>query len=361
MRDPEAPGWPERGERTEIEEIAKRWKWAYLALARGEHRRRVLGLGRVPERLDAAVRGFLEHRERAVERATFINDRSATGHLLDHFRGHVLTSTVAEPAALQALVDELLAAGYQPTTLDTYTRSWRVFFEWCHFGVCGQALRQGSTNRRRLAEFFDPVGELRLPDPGATDVGTLPDEALPELFRAAERVDAQRRRGHPSAVLACGVGLYMGARQGEIFALAWQEISKPSRTVRFNFQVQKDRAELKPLKGKLARTALVLPEWWELHRPAVGFVVGRAGRPMGTTAQRDMITRVLDASGLNGPGIGWHVLRHTFARLFLERGGRMGELQKSLGHSSIRTTEQTYGHFQEDVAAKLARERIYGA
>jgi hypothetical protein len=36
------------------------------------------------------------------------------------------------------------------------------------------------------------------------------------------------------------------------------------------------------------------------------------------------------------------------------------ELQKSLGHASIQTTEDYYGHFSDDAAATLARLRIYG-
>ena len=51
--------------------------------------------------------------------------------------------------------------------------------------------------------------------------------------------------------------------------------------------------------------------------------------------------------------------RQTYARRFIELGGRFEELQKSLGHKSITTTEQTYGHFHEDIAASLARGRIY--
>jgi hypothetical protein len=36
-----------------------------------------------------------------------------------------------------------------------------------------------------------------------------------------------------------------------------------------------------------------------------------------------------------------------------------GLLQKSLGRRSITTTERLYGHFHDDVAARIARGRIY--
>lgn len=38
-----------------------------------------------------------------------------------------------------------------------------------------------------------------------------------------------------------------------------------------------------------------------------------------------------------------HLFRHSFARMMLERGMRMEEVQKLLGHSSIRTTMDVYG------------------
>jgi integrase len=73
-----------------------------------------------------------------------------------------------------------------------------------------------------------------------------------------------------------------------------------------------------------------------------------------------MIQRILDTAGLNEMGVGWHSLRHTYAKRFIDMGGRIQELQKSLGHSSIQTTEQVYGHFEDEDAARMARQRIYG-
>lgn len=361
IRDPSAPGWPETGERTELKAVAEEWKWDYLRLVREEHRRRVFGLGRVPQRLGAAVEGFVRHREQTVERSTSQSDRTGTGHLLRHYGSNTRTHQLTAET-LQELADELLREGYEPSTLETYRKVWRIFLEWCHFGVCGRALRSNRSTRARLASYHDPVASVVLPDPGKGDVVTLTDEQIPALLRAAAVVDSQQRGNFPSARLACGIGLFMGARQGEIFALPWQAIRPETRSVRIEYQVPKDSTTLKPLKGKNARTALVLPGWWDLHtRDSVGLVCGRVGRPVGTRTQRNLITRVLDTAGLNGTGIGWHMLRHTYARCFLEHGGRLGELQKSLGHRSVVTTEARYEHFHEDVAAKLAAERIYGA
>lgn len=338
MRNPEAAGWPERGERTADPEVAERWKWAYLDLVRDEHRARVLRLPR-ERRLGDAARAYLEHRSATVERATWGADRTALNHLLDEIAVHRAVQSI-ETAELQAMLDRMARADYAPSTLYTYRKSLQTFFRWCG--------------------PHDPTADVYVRDLDRQDVRTFEADELVRLRTAADRVAAQR--SEPNARLAVELALTMGLRQGEVFALRWEAIDADTRSVRVRWQIPKDRTTPKGLKGKRARTALVLPTWWGLHRrDASGYVCGKKGRPIGTRTQRDIITRVLDTAGLNELGLGWHVLRHTYARHFIEQGGRFEELQKSLGHRSIVTTEARYGHYHEDVAVRLAAERIYGA
>jgi integrase/recombinase XerD len=50
-----------------------------------------------------------------------------------------------------------------------------------------------------------------------------------------------------------------------------------------------------------------------------------------------------------------HVARHTFATRWLRRGGRLETLSLAMGHASIRTTFDLYGHLDtSDVAADMA-------
>jgi integrase len=57
----------------------------------------------------------------------------------------------------------------------------------------------------------------------------------------------------------------------------------------------------------------------------------------------------MEASGVHRVRI--HDLRHTFAVHFLERGGQIFDLQKLLGHHSIRLTER-YSHFSEAMSER---------
>lgn len=337
MRDPKTAGWPDRGERTADLEVARRWAWAYLDLVRSAHRTRVLALPK-DRRLADAVRRYLDHRRTSFEKATWSADRTALNHLLAAVAAHRAVHSI-ESSEIQEIVEDLLRREYQPSTVFTYRKCWQTFFRWCgpHDPVPGTKL-----------------GELHRPDVRSFDA-----TEMVRLRTAADRVAAMR--AEPNARLALELALTMGLRQGEVFALRWEAIDPATRSVRVRWQIPKDSTTPTGLKGKRARTALVLPEWWSFQRDASGYICGKAGRPVGTRTQRELITRVLDTAGLNETGMGWHVLRHTYARQFIERGGRFEELQKSLGHRSITTTETRYGHFHADVAVRLAGERIYGS
>jgi integrase len=320
--------------------VADKWKWAYVALERGEHRRRVLGLPGRPKPLDEMAERYLEARRNTMAPGTWSADRTAIGHLLDAFPGR--THTDIRPEELSAWAESLYQRGYRPNTVHTYLRTLRVFF-----AALGD---------------WNPAREVKLPPAPEQDVRTLSDDEISRVRGAASIVDSQRVRTFPSCRIAVEVGLSMGLRQGEIFGLRWQDIRPSEKVVRVDRQTIKDRRGTRPLKGRRSRTALVLPGWWDFHERRMGWVLpGRGDQPPGYRTQRNMIVRVLDTAGLNDLGLGWHLLRHTYAARFLRSGGWMQELTRSLGHASIRTTETRYGHLSEDTAASMARGRIYGA
>jgi integrase len=56
-----------------------------------------------------------------------------------------------------------------------------------------------------------------------------------------------------------------------------------------------------------------------------------------------------------------HTTRHTFATRWLQRGGRMETLSRAMGHASVATTVDLYGHLDlEDVARDLALVERFG-
>ena len=160
------------------------------------------------------------------------------------------------------------------------------------------------------------------------------------------------------------VALATGCRVAELGALEWSAFNEDECTVRLRWQVPPDGygSALQPLKGRRNRTALVLPSWWAYHQEH------RKGRVILTpTAKRvahrsleGWFTRIIEGAGLKRDRQNAHLARHTYARICLDKGARLEELQRFLGHASIRTTEQCYGWLTGDSATTLARARIYG-
>lgn len=83
-----------------------------------------------------------------------------------------------------------------------------------------------------------------------------------------------------------------------------------------------------------------------------------------TTAALDKAGRaILDAAGkptmVTAPKYGMHSLRHACASLWIESGYNPKQIQKLMGHSSIKVTFDVYGHlFADDVADQRAAESV---
>jgi site-specific recombinase XerC len=348
LRNPDAFGWPNHGDRTDDPEVADRWKWRYVDYLRDGTKRLQLKLGPRPQSLADRAADFLEHRKRVVGESTYAGDRSALeAHLLPML-GETRRITTIRQADMQAVADALLDKGYQLASVTRWLSAWSVFFGWCGFGP------------------HNPARGIVLPDPVVSDARAWDDDEIAELRRVADVLDqspiAYRENRIVSMRVALELGLNTGGRQAELVALDWRRFQFADRTVRFTMQVTRDRRGLKPLKGKEARTALVLPDWWPFHRAtAKGRIIQWHNEAADLSTMYLQLMLLYDTAQLNGPGLGWHTLRHTYSRLFLELGGRLEELQKSLGHKSIRTTERSYTHFSPETAATLARARIYGS
>lgn len=111
------------------------------------------------------------------------------------------------------------------------------------------------------------------------------------------------------------------------------------------------------LTGALAELELVdavAPEQhlWYARRSNGSYVRIERRRPIGEASFHRWWERCLAEAGVRYRNP--HTTRHTMATTWLRRGGRVGTLSKALGHSSIATTVDLYGHLDlRDVAADL--------
>jgi integrase len=304
MRNPKDPRWPRGGERTELREVAERWKWAYVDLYRQDHRDRMIGTAK-PRLLRDATAEYLEHRAPLVARSTLQNDRTALAHLADDFPGAAVHTI--DP---QRTLNRLLREGYRPYTVWIYSQFLSGFWKWCGLEY---AVEFPKWQQREARTWTD------------AEVGRIRAEARDLLVS-----------------LDCA--LYMGLRYGEIMGLEWEDVDLSTWTVRVRRQKNGQ-----PLKSRRTRTALILPGW--THDVGTGRVADH---------RTERLRAVLKRAGLTEKGVGWHTGRHTYARMFLEAKPDMRLLQASLGHSSVTVTEAAYNHLLPDRAAELARVAIHG-
>jgi len=315
---------------------AAQWVHAYLAdLPRiGAPKQRIQDMR--PRRLKAAFLDFERHRETTVTRNTQGVDRTMQLHALEFF-GDCRVDDV--PSRLQPFFDELARKGYLASTVNCYAKPLFAFLRWAKVE-------------------WDHVTLPAVPEQEAR---YWTDDELVRIRESADYVG-------PEARLAIEAALGTGARQQELFALEWVRLHEATRTLRIVEQLDRDTTARIPLKGKRARTALVLPAFWAYVDAAVpgwrrhiGLILpGAGGRALYARPQLLLLNRVLDAARIKEKGMGWHTARHTYARLLLESGGSIEQLRVFLGHKVITTTDRRYGHFSEQAAVRMARMRIFG-
>lgn len=325
LRNPNAPGWPKRGEQTEFEDKAIEWAIRYRDHLLHRKYRRLSGQPEEASTLEDAVERFAGHRERTAEEWTRAGDSTALGHLVTAIGANVPADAV-DPAALQGWFNARLDGGYKRSTLRQYRNSMSAFFKWL-----------GGPN---------PAREIVLPKPDSRDARAWTDAELRKLRKAASQISEEHRR-------FLEIGLCTGGRFAELLALEAGDFDKRHHTVRFKRQaIDENATKTKGLKGDKNRTALVLPEWWAWHTPKREGPIVRVKRGM---------REILDKAGLSEPEILNHAMRHSYARICRESYHiPISILRIYLGHLRESTTEMYYGWMGKDVAVEFGHRVVYG-
>lgn len=236
--------------------------------------------------------------------------------------------------------------------------------------------------------------------PMARDKRTLPSkEDLRKLLvaAAAQEVDHQAL-ATVNRNLMVRLGMFGGLRVGEMFGLQWENVDFDSEILRIRHSVSRTDG----LKGPKSECGVrdvpltrpiydalmdVLRFWqcWEdtrtlsasmaglrrrlatapavdLDRPRAGFVLRSHkgavdGKPLTPAASGDLWRGVMKKAGLvdsdDKPNFTLHDLRHVAASLFIEAGLPAFNLKTVIGHASVSTTYNVYGHiFPSDTRIK---------
>jgi site-specific recombinase XerD len=255
-----------------------------------------------------------------------------------------MSLTLAHLQPAEVSLDDLrividLWADKEPRTRKNVTVAIRQFWKW----VVDEGYRDVS-----------PATRLRYPKIPRRAPDLLPLHVDTQLLAAAEHIRDQ---------LALALLLDLGIRKAELGGVMVRDIDLARRMITVFGKGAKER--VLPLRGRVVilseeflLTPYVKPERtpepddYLLHPQwAKGGTVynARPKQPMPSQTLHRWWYRHLHAAGLVPDdverGMNMHRARHTFATELRRDARDIGIVQHMLGHSDIRTTEESYGHY----------------
>jgi integrase len=238
------------------------------------------------------------------------------------------------------LVDRLLAAGLDPSTIRNAVAPLRVVYR--------RALDRGDVS-------VNPTAGLRLPAAqGKRDRIADPSEAA-KLIEATPINDR--------ALWA--TAFYAGLRSGELQALRWDDVDLAGGVLCVERAYDPKAREFISPKSKAGTRKVPIPaalrepliEWKLRSGRSTGLVFGRTSEtPFDARAFARRAETAWKNSKPELEPIGLHECRHTFASLMIAAGVNAKALSTYLGHASIGITFDRYGHLMpgnEGEAAEL--------
>jgi integrase len=299
--------------RTTLEEAASEW----LAAAQAKVVRTRSGSAYKP----SALRGYREALRAKILPAL----------------GHLRLSSVTR-AAVQDLVDKLVADGFSPSTVRNAVLPLRAIY------------------RRAIARsevLVNPTLGLSLPAPRGRRGRIAPPVEAKALLQALPADDR--------AVWA--TALFAGLRRGEIRGLRWSDVDF-DRGLIYIEQSWDDKAGPIEPKSRAGRRRVPLTKQLRAQLAARRLRSSGGGEDLvfgsGPAKAIDTIAlgrRARTAWRKRGlEAIGLHECRHTYAALMIAAGVNAKALSAYMGHSSITVTLDRYGHLMpghEDEAAAM--------
>ncbi len=240
-----------------------------------------------------------------------------------------------------------LVRTYKPNTARNKLATLGLMLSW--------AARKGILRSNPLQGLSPPTATTRLQ--------FLSKEEAVRLVDVAEK-KGQGNLRDASIAVAIQLGIYAGLRVGEICGLRWRDLSLVSGTISvsrsYNRSATKSGKERRiPMAPELAET---IRKWKGIcPETAEGLVCPCLSGGMWRMPMRaPCVLRFYQAAALPIPSAPWHILRHSFASLFMMNGGNILTLQRLLGHSDIKQT-QVYAHLSQDfIAGEIRRLSLRG-
>jgi integrase len=182
----------------------------------------------------------------------------------------------------------------------------------------------------------------------------------PDVLTAVEVQTILDACGHLRDRLLFAVLLDCGLRIGEALGLRHEDVDIAGRAVTVTPRPNDNRARA---KAGISRTVPASPELMRLYADYLTREYGSLdsdyvfvnlwsqphGHPWTYAAVYDLVLRLRERTGIDFEPHQW---RHTYATWLLRRGAGMESVKQLLGHASITTTIDTYGHLTVEDARR---------
>lgn len=237
---------------------------------------------------------------------------------------------------VQALVDRWNAAGHSPSTIRNWLDPLRTIY------------------RRALARDLVTINP--------TDGLEVPADRRNGSMRIADREEA-------AALIAAlpegdralwATAMYGGLRRGELRALRWKDVDLSAKLISVRRNWDDTEGEIDPKSEGSTRRVPITPPLAS-HLEAQQRTTGRSGDDLvfGRSASKPFTpstigNRAKEAWKHHKP-IGLHECRHTFASFMIDAGANAKALSVVMGHASITTTFDTYGHMMPGGEQEVGR------
>ncbi len=248
------------------------------------------------------------------------------------------------PRDVQAMLNAKAAGGMAPRSVHHLRAVLRT--------ALNQAVRWGDVPRN-VAALTDPPRVEEKP------VAVLDAAQAAQLLAAVA--------GEPLEALYT-VALALGLRQGEALALRWQDIDLEGRQLHVRHGLQRIDGKLQLVETKTARSgrSITMPaavvaalRQHQLRQVKAdlridgGFVFAHSdGSPLDGSVVTHQFQKLLKRAGM--PRMRFHDLRHGCASLLLAQGISARVVMETLGHSTITTTMNIYGHVMPSLRQEAA-------
>jgi integrase len=268
------------------------------------------------------------------------------------FIGAKKLSEITVPA-VNGFADQLRGAGRSAEMIKRVVRSLGAIFK--------EARGRGLSNTSPTSDF-----EISVPDRDD------PRPVIPSKAELQAIINAAAGRWRPLILVA----IFCGLRASELRGLRWADIDFDAKQL--NLTQRADAFHrIGKLKSKAGYRSIPFPpivinslREWRVQCPkgerGLAFPTG-AGR---VESHSNMLQRGLEptlkAAGIEVGLYGMHSLGHACASLWIESGYNPKQIQRLMGHSSIKVTFDVYGHLFADAeadqrAAENMQARLLGS